>query len=91
MGQTGRMDLRDRQDLFNGFGNGLSRAFELALTPAIFGGLGWLVDRWLGTTPLFMILLVLFAVSGVGYMSWHRYDAEMREKEQEAVWARKAA
>lgn len=85
------MDLRDRQDLYNGFGNGLSRAFELALTPAIFSGLGWLVDRWLGTTPLFMIVFLLFAVAGVGYMSWFRYEADMRRRESEAVWSRSAA
>ena len=82
------MDLRDRQDLYNGFGDGLSRAFELALTPAVFGALGFLLDRWAGTTPLFTIVLLLFAVAGVGYMAWVRYEAEMREKEQEAVWAR---
>lgn len=82
------MDLRDRQDLYNGFGNGLSRAFELALTPAVFGGLGFLLDSWIGTTPLFTIVLLFFAVAGVGYMTWFRYEAEMQEKEQEAVWAR---
>jgi F0F1-type ATP synthase assembly protein I len=82
------LDLRDRRDLYNGFGNGLSRAFELALTPAIFSGIGWAVDRVLGTTPLFMILLLLLAVAGVGYMTWFRYEAEMREREAEAVWSR---
>lgn len=82
------MDLRDRQDLYNGFGNGLSRAFELALTPAIFGGLGWLVDRWVGTTPLFMIVFLFFAVAGVGYMTWFRYEAEMKQREAESVWSK---
>ena len=85
------MDLRDRQDLYNGFGNGLSRAFELALTPAIFSGFGWLIDRWLGTTPLFMIVLLLFAVAGVGYMSWVRYEADMQARESEAIWNRSPA
>lgn len=82
------MDLRDRQDLYNGFGDGLSRAFELALTPAVFGGLGFFVDRWAGTTPLFIIVFLFFAVAGVGYMTWHRYESEMQVKESEAVWAR---
>ena len=31
------MDLKDRQHLYNGFGNGLARAFELAATPLVFG------------------------------------------------------
>lgn len=82
------MDLRDRQDLYNGFGDGLSRAFELALTPAVFGGLGFLVDSWAGTTPIFTIVFLVVAVAGVGYMTWHRYETEMQAKEQEAVWAR---
>jgi F0F1-type ATP synthase assembly protein I len=83
------LDLRDRRDLYNGFGDGLSRAFELAITPAVFAGLGWLVDRALGTTPLFMIVLLLFAVAGVGYMTWFRYEADMKAREAEAVWGRR--
>jgi F0F1-type ATP synthase assembly protein I len=82
------VDLRDRRDFYNGFGDGLARAFELALTPAIFGGLGFLADRALGTTPLLTIVFLLFAVCGVGYMTWFRYEAEMKRHEAEAVWAR---
>lgn len=83
------MDLRERRELNNGFGEALSRAFELAATPAIFAGLGWLLDRWLGTSPLFLIILFLFAVAGVGYMTWFKYEAEMKEHEADAVWNRK--
>ena len=82
------MDLRERQDLNNGFGNAMSRAFELAMTPAIFGGLGWLLDRWVGTLPLFTLLLFLFGVAGTGYMAWFRYDQEMKAQEADAVWNR---
>lgn len=82
------MDLRERQDLNNGFGNAMSRAFELAATPAIFGGLGWLLDRWVGTLPLFTLLLFLFGVAGTGYMTWFRYDQAMKEQEADAVWNR---
>jgi ATP synthase protein I len=82
------VDLRERRELNNGFGDALSRAFELAATPAIFGGLGWLVDRWLGTSPLFLIVFFFFAVAGVGYMTWFRYESEMQEHESEAVWNR---
>ena len=82
------MDLRERRALNNGFGEALSRAFELAATPAIFAGLGWLVDRKLGTSPLFLIVLFLFAIAGVGYMTWFKYEQEMKEHEAEAVWNR---
>lgn len=83
------MDLRERRELNNGFGEALSRAFELAATPAIFAGLGWLLDRWLGTSPLFLIVLFLFAVAGVGYMTWFKYEEEMKQHEADAVWNRK--
>jgi F0F1-type ATP synthase assembly protein I len=83
------VDLRERRELNNGFGEALSRAFELAATPAIFGGLGWLVDRQLGTSPLFLLVFFFFAIIGVGYMAWFRYEEEMREHEADAVWNRK--
>ncbi len=73
--------LRERQALNNGAGDALSVAVELAVTPAIFAFLGWRLDRWLGTTPLF--LLVLFVTVAV-YEIWKlfgRYDARMRAEE----------
>ena len=82
------MDLRQRRELNNGFGEALSRAFELAATPAIFAGVGWLLDRWVGTAPLFLIVFFFFAVAGVGYMTWFKYEAEMKEHEANAVWNR---
>ena len=42
-----------RRELNNGFGEALAKAFELAVTPAIFAFLGHLLDRRLGTSPLF--------------------------------------
>lgn len=82
------MDLLERRELNNGFGAALSRAFELAVTPALFAGLGWLIDRRLGTGPLFLVLAFLFAVAGVGYITWFRYDEEMKAQEADAVWNR---
>ena len=85
------MDLREqraRRELNNGFGDALSRAFELAATPAIFGGIGWLLDRWLGLFPVLTLVLFFFAIAGVGYMTWFRYEEEMKAHEAEAVWNR---
>jgi F0F1-type ATP synthase assembly protein I len=86
-----RVDLRERRELNNGFGDALSRAFELAATPAIFAGLGWLIDRQVGTSPLFLLILFFLAIIGVGYMTWFRYEEEMREHEADAVWSRRRA
>ena len=35
---------------------------DIALTVALFFGIGFVLDRWLGTTPLFMIALTVLAV-----------------------------
>ncbi len=63
--------------LHKGFGDSLALAFELAVTPAVFAGLGWMLDRRLGTSPLF---LVVFFVVVFAYLAWKqfvRYDADM--------------
>lgn len=76
------MDLLPAQrDLNRGFGDTLSRAFEFAGVVGVFLFLGWLVDRWLGTQPLFMILLTVFALVGQGVRLWYAYDAQMRKHE----------
>ena len=38
------MELHERRDMYNGFGDGLARAFELAVTPVVFGGIGFGLD-----------------------------------------------
>jgi F0F1-type ATP synthase assembly protein I len=72
---------RQRRDLYNGFGEGLQQAFEFAAVPAVFGVGGLLLDGWLGTLPLFTILLGLFGVVGTFVRMWIHYDARMRREE----------
>ncbi len=75
------MDLGQRRELNNGFGETLSRAFELVITPMVFGFLGYLLDGRLGTRPLFMLVLFLFAL---GYLVWKMvrgYDTAMKVQE----------
>lgn len=80
------MDLRERRELNRGFGDTLSRAFEFAAAPAIFGGLGYLADGALGTKPIATILAVVFAFTGAVVRFWYGYDAEMRVREAEGPW-----
>lgn len=75
----------------NGFGDGLAVAFEFAITPAIFAGIGHLLDRWLGVVPVFTIALLVFGVVGMFLKMWFAYDARMKTQEAEAVWSRKTA
>jgi F0F1-type ATP synthase assembly protein I len=57
-------------------------AFELVLTPTIFGFLGYLLDGWLGTLPVFTVVLAAFTL---GYTVWKLiadYDADMEADAQ---------
>jgi F0F1-type ATP synthase assembly protein I len=74
-------------ELYNGAGEGLSRAFELALTPAIIGGLGYLLDRWLGVLPVFTIIFFLVAMAGLVARIYYSYDAQMKDHEAASPWA----
>lgn len=80
-----------KRDSYNGFGEGLSRAFELAATPAIFGAVGYFIDRRVGSTPAFMIGFLVFAVVGMFVRMYFGYTAEMDAHEQKNVWAKSAS
>jgi hypothetical protein len=76
-----------KADLYNGAGEGLNRAFELALTPAIIGGFGYLLDRWLGLLPVLTIVFFLVAMAGLITRTWFDYDARMKVHEASGPWA----
>jgi len=76
------VDRRDhKRDSYNGFGEGLARAFELAFTPAIFGVMGYGLDGLFGIRPVLTIALALFALCGMFVRLWYGYDREMRRHE----------
>jgi hypothetical protein len=79
------VDQNDKRDLYNGFGDGLARAFEYAVTPAIFGVLGYLLDRAIGTVPVLTIVLALICVVGMFLKTWYTYDLS-RGRKRPAHW-----
>jgi F0F1-type ATP synthase assembly protein I len=83
------VEQNDKRGLYNGFGDGLAQAFEFAVTPAIFGVLGYILDRAIGTVPIFTIILALLCVIGIFLKTWYAYDAAMKVHEEEAPWARR--
>lgn len=83
------MDLRQRQELNRGFGDGLARAFELAVTPLVFAAIGYGLDRLLGTGPVLAWVLGTLAVIGMFVRLWYGYDLEMRRHESEGTWAKR--
>ena len=58
------------------------------LTPAIIGGLGYLLDRWLGLTPVLTIIFFLVAMAGVTARMYYAYDAQMKDHEAAGPWAK---
>ena len=75
------MNHSERRELNNGFGDALANAFEFAVTPAIFGVLGFLLDRWLGIVPVFTLIFSLFVVSYMFLKFWRRYETDMARHE----------
>ncbi|MEY2401103.1 MAG: synthase protein [Ilumatobacteraceae bacterium] len=56
------------------FGKGI----DVALVTLAFLGIGYGLDRWLGTKPLFMVGLVILGLIGEFLRFWYDYDARMK-------------
>jgi F0F1-type ATP synthase assembly protein I len=69
----------------------LGKGLDIALTLAIFFGIGFALDRWLGTTPLFMIMLSVMSAVGLMARTWSRYETAMQQQEAERKDLAKAA
>jgi hypothetical protein len=69
----------------------MGRGTELALTPLIFVGLGWLIDRAAGTSPGFTIAVGALGITGTFVKAWLGYDQDMRRVEAGKPWAPRTA
>jgi ATP synthase protein I len=61
----------DRAALQGGLGAGLRIGIELVVAVVVATGLGWAIDRWLGTRPWGMIVLFFLGVAA-GMLSVYR-------------------
>ena len=67
----------------------LGKSIDVALVTLVFLGVGYLLDRWLGTKPIFMIGFVVLALVGEFVRFWYDYDSRMKVlEEQRAASAR---
>lgn len=82
------MDITERRELNRGLGDGMARAFELAAIPAIFGFVGWILDRWLGTAPIFTLVLAMIGFVGKLLAMWYHYAATMNDLQADSAGAR---
>lgn len=56
-----------------GSDDGLVRAIEIVVTPVLFAGLGYGVDRLVGTVPVFTVVLATVALLGKFAAEYYRY------------------
>jgi len=59
----------------------LGLGIEVAVILALFFGLGFVLDRVAGTTPLFMIIMTVVGAVGLFAKFKYRYDDRMNELE----------
>lgn len=77
-----------RRQLANGFGNTLTRAFEIAMVPVVLGLIGYGVDRLAGTRVVFAVLLAVLGLAGTVVKLYYGYRYEMEQHEADAPWRR---
>ncbi len=85
------MDEREqeqRRQLNQGFGASLNNAFEIAVVPAVFAGLGWLIDSALGTWPVFTAILAVLGLGGTFVKLYYAYSRKMLSLEEAGPWNR---
>ncbi len=57
--------------------------WEMALTPALFGLIGWAIDGWLGTTPIITIVAAIIGFGGSVANQYYRYNDRMAALDEE--------
>jgi F0F1-type ATP synthase assembly protein I len=61
----------------------LGMAIEVAVIMVLFMAIGWGLDQWLGTLPVFMIVFTVLGAVGLFTKHKYRYDEKMLELEQQ--------
>ena len=79
----------EKGELYRNFGDGFTRAFELAVTPVIFGAVGYWFDGRLGIRPILTLVLTLLAIVGLLLRTWYGYVYRMQKLEETGPWARR--
>jgi F0F1-type ATP synthase assembly protein I len=82
--RSSRAPYAERASSSDLFGRGM----DLALAMLVFVLLGWAIDDWLGTKPLFIIVFAALAMIGGGARLKYSYDEAMLRHERERAEAR---
>ncbi|HWH02976.1 MAG TPA: AtpZ/AtpI family protein [Gemmatimonadales bacterium] len=73
-------DKNDQRDLARGFGEGYSyvaAGFTFAFAILAFGALGWLLDGWIHTRPLFAVVLGLLGGAAAFLNLYYRVQRDI--------------
>lgn len=70
--QTGTINTGVHDAMWRGHGG-----WEMALTPVLFGAVGWLLDGWLGTRPIIMVVGVVVGLAGSVANQYYQYKYRM--------------
>ncbi|MBW3581000.1 MAG: AtpZ/AtpI family protein [Actinobacteria bacterium] len=84
------MDPRERRETYNGASDAWAQAVELTVTPLIFGFLGHRLDLWVGTSPVFTLVLGVFCLAYVVWKACTTYAARMQVYEARLVGPRRS-
>ncbi len=88
MAAIGQRDQDERRKLNQGFGASLSHAFEIAMVPLVFAGLGWLLDRLLGTGWIVASTFAVIGLAGTFVKLYYGYNQQMLDIEEAGPWRR---
>jgi F0F1-type ATP synthase assembly protein I len=72
----------------NGYGDGLTQALTLVVSPVLFGLLGAFIDHLLGTGPVFLLVLGFVGVLGSCVTAYYEYEARIARHDEGKPWAR---
>jgi F0F1-type ATP synthase assembly protein I len=73
-------DQNDQRNSARGFGEGYSyvaAGFTFAFAILLFGALGWLLDGWIHTRPLFAVMLGLLGGAAAFLNLYYRVQREI--------------
>lgn len=66
----------------SGIGQGLRIAVEMVSAIAVGAGLGWVLDAWLGTKPVFFLIFFLLGAAAA-FLNVYRIGKELERRQQE--------
>ena len=71
--------------------NQTSGAYELVLGAVVFGLIGLLIDRRVGTTPVFLLVFSIAGLAGASISLYYRYKYRIAQLQAETEALRNAA